>query len=231
MRKTTNILAIVGIILVAIGAIILTVSILCFSSSASETRESFTKDLDADAIEAFDIELADTTLRIVEGDEMSLTAAGVPKGVLNVEITENGVLKVSEAYGSDNYFDLWGWKVPATIFDHVYNRQPVTLTLTVPSDYVSQYVQLGVDCGRIESCALTTGNAIIQVGAGCCEIESITCQKSLACQVVGGMISIENFDTEELEIRVAAGCVKGKGVSVKTPITDAGAGRIELELE
>ncbi len=231
MRKTTNILAITGIILVTIGAIILSISILCFSSSILETRESFARDYEAESIEAFDIELADTVLLIEQGDKFSLNANGVLKDTLDIEVSENGVLKVREVYGSSNYYDLWGWKVPATIFDHVYNRQSASLKITVPEGYTSQYVQLGVDCGRIESCALSTGNAIIQVGAGSCEIESIICEKSLACQVVGGIIHLKNFDTDELEIRAASGFVRGRGTSRKEPVIDSGLSEIELDME
>lgn len=153
---------------------------------------------DDDEIRSLKFQFDYGDVRIVRGDDFQVEGMGVRTGQLQ-QRTENGVWIIEYKVTSLSF-----WQI------NVGSNDTVTITVTLPYDFVPDRVELDVGAGVLSCDELACDTAIFNVGAG--------------------YMKLQGFEGRTADISCGLGNVEMEGVIRESGVLECGVGRIALTL-
>lgn len=108
--------------------------------------------------------------------------------------------------------------------------EEMNLTITIPSDFAFDYVEIDSSIGNIDIDKLSTRNLDLDIGTGKLNIDNLTVNKSADIDTGTGKVDINNAFVNELDLDLGVGSGVFNGIIVGESYIDAGIGSFTLEL-
>lgn len=224
MNKTLGICAMLSIL--GIGCIIggmsglhFDVKRLCGNGEVKEYHEAFSTQ-----------EIRNLKMKIPYGS-LSILSGEVEKIEIHMEsdrneqwaflVDEDDTLNI-KSLQDENYFDHW--------WDMFYNWNPeVTISITVPSTYIFDSMEISLSAGNIEMNHLNLRRLDANVSAGKLTMDNLNCE-DLKTRNSAGSTWISNSEIKKINSEVSAGELKMRNVAFETLDFDISAGHIDAEV-
>lgn len=207
--------------LLAIGIIgtIITVILSIVSAFDIESGEKIdiTKEFnEVDNIDTIEIDIANCSLEIIEGDTISVEAKQVEK---DFKLDLSGkTLKIGE--DNKEWFQFFNWS----------NKQG-SVIVTLPSGYIAKEFDINTGVGKVNISNLHTEKLKLDAGTGSVVGKNITVTKESKIDTGTGSIELSDISMANVRLDTGTGSVYYEGELLGRNKIDTGTGSVELSIK
>lgn len=181
--------------------------------------EKIELDLTADTLHNLYIELGACELHIVESsdDHVWISISGDTRHFRYL-VEDADTLRMTHKTGRG----FWNWSTGRV-------NTAAKVYLYLPEGTMTDYTEIEIGAGSMESIGLQAHEMNVEVGAGVCEIDGLTSADSLELMVGAGRIDIESLTADKLNMDVGAGELHIDDAKVDMDADlELGVGNVEL---
>lgn len=208
-------------------------------SFSSASKESVSYSTEFNNVKSIEIDCADIDITIQTGDKFAVDATNVPENYI-AEVSNDGTLEIG-------YEGRDGWRIFS--FDFFDSDRDAQLTLTIPTDFVADEVDINGGSGRLtmdgvnaKRLALVCGSGGTRVskfkadkvdidsGSGEITFEKVTFSK-VAINTGSGSMTMQEAELTNLDMDCGSGAVNISGILIGDNEIAAGSGNLSLSIE